>query len=203
MQILISAANDSISTVIAWCCFCQWNKLAHLVKLECSMWEKAEHIHNSEHDSLQWWHYKGDNRPPPTCHIHTIECGTKMQFPCKFWAHLQKDFHIQCDFDSNLLFTLLNLLIYLYIYTFFFPPFAPSFCLFLMCWLNAGFVHWAECTGTGLLYPSVLVALFIHVTSCPFASSSSVLRRGTDALDSRHIWVAQALIVCQPLRQHH
>lgn len=51
--------------------------------------------------------------------------------------------------------------------------------------------------------PPSLVALFIHVTSCPFASSSSMLRRDTDALDSSQIWVAQALIVCQPLRQHH
>lgn len=115
-------------------------------------------------------------------------------------AHLQKHFHIQCDCDPNSLFILLNLLIYLYL---FFHPFAPSLCLILICWLNAAFVHWPECTGTALFYPPVLVALFIHVTYCPFASSSSVLRRDTDALDSRHIWVAQALIVCQPLRQHH
>lgn len=98
----------------------------------------------------------------------------------------------------NGLYTLLNLLIYL-------CPSRYRFCHFLVRCLDAAFVHWPECTGcTGLLLHSpVLLTLFIYVTSCPFASSSSVLCRDTDALDSGHIWVAPALIVCQPLRQHH
>lgn len=96
----------------------------------------------------------------------------------------------------NGLYTLLNLLIYLCLSRY-------RFCHFLARCLDAAFVHWPECTGTGLFHPPVLLTLFIYVTSCPFASSSSVLCRDTDALDSGHIWVAPALIVCQPLRQHH
>lgn len=136
--------------------------------------------------------------------IHTLSqksMGAKCNFHANFKHTYKKISIFSVIVTQTLCFPCLT---FSFIYTFILISFpTPSLCLFLMCWLNAGFVHWPECTGTQLLYPPVLVALFIHVTSCPFASSSSVLRRDTDALDSRHIWVAQALIVRQLLRQHH
>ena len=128
LQNRFSSANDLIWSFITLGCF---YKLVYLVKLEWSMWKRADHIQNLVLDSLQHWDYKGDNRPPPPSlipakythmHTQTEEHGTKMQFPCKFLAYLQKDFHIQRDSDSNPLFSLLNLLIYLYIYTYFISP---------------------------------------------------------------------------------
>ena len=34
------------------------------------MWEKTDHILNPERDSLQWWDYNSDNRPPYPPHTH-------------------------------------------------------------------------------------------------------------------------------------
>jgi len=41
-------------------------------------------------------------------HRLTKDHGTKMQFPCKFWAPLQNDFHIWCDCNSKSLFLFLT-----------------------------------------------------------------------------------------------
>lgn len=50
-----------------------------------------------------------------TSALTATEHVREMQFPCKFRAHLQKYFHIQCDCDSNALrLFMLNLLFYLY-----------------------------------------------------------------------------------------
>lgn len=37
----------------------------------------------------------------------------------------------------------------------------------------------------------------------PFALSTSALCQDTDGRDSSHIWVAQALIVCQAMQEPH
>lgn len=186
--------------------FCQWDKLGHLIKLEWALWKNEAQILNLAWGSLPLYDCKGDNRPPylPYRHTHKKEHGTKNAISMQILSTRIKKISIFGVIVHQTL-CLLGLTFW-FIYTFDPPP--PLHCMslfyfLLMCWLYASFVHWPECTDRGLFYPCVLLTLFIHVTSCPFASSSSVLCRDTDALDSRHIWVAQALIVCQPLRQHH
>lgn len=191
--------------VLSWCCFCQWDKLGHLIKFEWALWKNEDQILNLAWGSLLLYDCRGDNRPPylPYRHTHTKEHGTKNAISMQILSTRIKKISIFSVIVHRTL--CLLCLTFWFIYKFYFFPFhSISLFYFLpMRWLYASFVHWPECTGRGLFYPPVLLTLFIHVTSCPFASSSSVLCRDTDALDSRHIWVAQALIVCQPLRQHH
>lgn len=144
--------------------------------------------------------------PHPTYQTHT-DTQKSMRPKCNFHANFEHPYKKISIFSVSAIQSLCFFLTFWFIYTFYLfflsPHRPPSFHLFLVSCLNPSLVHWPECVVTGLFYPPVLVPLFIHLTSCPFASSSSVLRRHSDVLDSRHIQVAQALIVCQPLRQHH
>lgn len=99
---------------LSWCCFCQWDKLGHLIKLEWALWKNEAQILNLAWGFLPLYDCKGDNRPPYLAyrHTHTKEHGTKNAISMQILSTCIKDFHIQCDCVSDSVFTLLNLLIF-------------------------------------------------------------------------------------------
>lgn len=111
--------SNSIRSAIACHCFRLWNKLVHFVKLEWPVWETVAHIQNWECNSLQWWDYKGDNRPPYPSRTYK-SMGPK----CNFHANLEHTYRKISIFSVVVTQTLcFPCLTFWFIYTFLLFPF--------------------------------------------------------------------------------